>query len=83
MVYDEAYNTDDISLWKAHLAELCENGTPLIVDYAMATPVEVDISEHLKDTNYIQVKGNGTITAKNANNADVPSTITYAMYKGD
>ena len=37
-IYDPEYNTSDISLWKAHLAELYANGTPLIVEYELATP---------------------------------------------
>jgi hypothetical protein len=39
-VYDEEYNTSDISLWKAHLAE-----NPITVEYELATPIteEIDI----------------------------------------
>ncbi len=38
-LYDPKYcATSDISLWKAHLAELYAAGTPLIVEYKKATP---------------------------------------------
>ena len=36
--YDKNFNTEDISLWKAHLAELYANGTPLTISYELATP---------------------------------------------
>ena len=39
-IYDEKYNTSDISLWKAHLAE-----KPITVEYELAEPIteEIDI----------------------------------------
>jgi hypothetical protein len=37
-VCDPDYCTSDISMWKAHLAELYAAGTPLIVEYELATP---------------------------------------------
>lgn len=37
--YDKNFNTNDISLWKAHLAELYANGTPLTISYELATPI--------------------------------------------
>lgn len=42
-IYDPDYATNDISLWKAHLAELYAAGRPLIVEYRLRNPVESDI----------------------------------------
>lgn len=65
--YDEAYNTSDISLWKAHLADLYAQGKPLIAEYAMAEPIEYDISAYLTDDE-IEVEGGGTIVPVNEYN---------------
>lgn len=78
--YDEAYNTSDVSLWKAHLAELYANGNPLVVEYAIAEPIETDISAYLPNDNFIAVEGGGTIKAVNEYEYDAPSTINY-IYK--
>jgi hypothetical protein len=64
MVYDEAYNTGNISLWKAHLAELKRVGNPLIAEYAMTKPEEYNISAYLTDDE-IEVEGGGTIVPVN------------------
>lgn len=37
-VYDDNFNTRDISLWQRHLAELSAAGNPLVVEYKKATP---------------------------------------------
>ena len=75
-VYDSAYDTDDVSLWKAHLAELYASGNPLVVEYALETPIEIpiDIPDAL-----IAVEGGGTLTFANEHNYDVPSTVTYQI----
>ena len=81
--YDDAYNTSDISLWKAHLAELYADGNPLIVEYALAEPIEIDISAYLKDgITFLKVEGGGTITAVNEREQAVPSTINYIAKVG-
>lgn len=48
-IYDPDYNTSDISLWKAHLAELYAAGKPLIVEYELATPTIETIADIPKD----------------------------------
>lgn len=73
--YDEAYNTSDVSLWKAHLAERYANGNPLTIVYALAEPIETDISAYLTDE-YIEVEGGGTVTAVNEHQLDAPTTIS-------
>lgn len=40
MIYDEKYNTSDISLWKAHLAS-----NPLTLVYELAEPIETPLTE--------------------------------------
>ena len=77
-IYDKEYNTKDISLWKAHLAELYANGNPLIVDYVLEEPIETDISEYLTDE-YIEVEGGGTVTAVNEYGYDAPTNISYLI----
>lgn len=47
--------------------------------YAIAEPVETDISEYLSVDNFIRVEGGGTLTFKNFYSAVVPSSITYAI----
>lgn len=80
--YDDAYATVDA--WKAHLAELYANGNPLIVEYALAKPIEVDISAYLKDgIVFLQVEGGGTITAVNEREQAAPSTIKYMTKVGN
>ena len=65
---------------KAHLAELYANGNPLVVEYALAEPIETDISAYLGNDSFIAVEGGGTITAVNEYEYDAPSTINY-IYK--
>lgn len=75
--YDNNYTDKNLSLWKSHLAELYAAGTPLIVEYALAEPIEIDISAYLTDDNFIKVEGSGTIKAVNEHEQDAPSTINY------
>ena len=72
----ENYGFTTVDEWKAHLAELYASGNPLVVEYALAEPIETDISEYLTDE-FIEVEGGGTITAVNEFEYDAPSTINY------
>lgn len=83
LIYDKNYNTDNVDAWKAHLAELYANDNPLIVEYALATPIETDISAYLTDDNFIEVDGGGSIVAVNEHKYDVPSSITYMLKESD
>ncbi len=69
-------------LWKSHLAELYASGNPLTIEYALATPIETDISAYLTDDNFIEVEGGGTIKAVNEFEFDAPSTINYIAKVG-
>lgn len=64
---------------KAHVAELYANGTPLIVIYLLATPIETDISEYIPDTILLDVSQGGVVTFKNEHGFAVPSEITYML----
>ena len=77
-IYDPSYNTSDVSLWKAHLADLYAKGTPLEAIYVLGEPIEVDISAYLTDESLI-VEGGGTITAVNEHSQDLPTEITYLI----
>jgi hypothetical protein len=68
----------DVDSLKAHLAELYAAGNPLIVDYALAEPIETDITDLMRD-NFIAVEGNGTITAVNEHGYDAETSITYLI----
>jgi hypothetical protein len=54
-IHDSNYRDGNVDDWKAHLAELHASGNPLTIFYALATPIEIDISEDLPDDNFIEV----------------------------
>lgn len=62
--------------WKAYLAQRYANGNPLVIEYALATPIETDISSYLP-SNFISVEGGGAITFVNEFEQKAPSTINY------
>lgn len=82
-IYDPNYNTDAVILWKNHLAQLYANGTPIVVEYAMESPDEIDISAYLTEDNIIEVEGGGVIKAVNEYNQAAPTTIEFVSMKGD
>jgi hypothetical protein len=69
------------SAWKTHLAELYANGNPFVVEYALAEPIETDITDLLRE-NFLKVQGGGTIKFENEYEYDVPSTINYITKVG-
>lgn len=77
-IYDENYNTENVTAWKEHLAELYAAGNPITITYALETPIETDISEYLADK-FIEVEGGGTITAVNEHEEGVPTSATYLI----
>lgn len=76
-IYDENYNTSDISLWKAYLAEQYANGTPITVLYALATEEVTDITDLFTEDNSIEVEGGGTLRFVNEHEIPVPNTVVY------
>jgi hypothetical protein len=80
-IYDANYQT--VEAWKAHLAELDANGNPLTIEYALAEPIEIDISAYLTDDNFIEVEGGGIIRAVNDYEYDAPSEINYMLKEGN
>jgi hypothetical protein len=79
LIYDYALlsTEEPLSAFKVHLAELYANGKPLIIEYALAEPIETDISTYLGNDNFIAVEGGGSIKAVNEYEYDAPSTINY------
>lgn len=73
---------EDTDAFKAQLATWYAEGNPLTVIYALAEPVETDISEYLTGDNLIEVQGGGTITAVNEYEYAVPSTIQFIKKVG-
>lgn len=71
----------NVASWKAYLAEQYANGTPAMFQYAIAEPIETDISDYLGDDNFIGVEAGGTVTAVNEHEYDVPFEVEY-MVKG-
>lgn len=49
IIFDEAYEYATPDEWKAHLKQLYDSGTPIMVEYAIATPVITDISPYFDD----------------------------------
>lgn len=76
--YDERYNTSDTSLWKSYIAELYASGNPLTIECALVEPIETDITDLMRD-NFITVEGDGTLTAINEYEYDVPTSATYLI----
>lgn len=76
-IYDSRYNTNDISLWKAYLAELYAQGNPLTIIYALAEPIETDITDLMTVDNHIAVEGGGTVEFNNEYGYDIPNEINY------
>jgi hypothetical protein len=49
MIFDEDHENDTLQEWKAYLKQLYDNGTPVVIEYAMTTPIITDISKYLDD----------------------------------
>ena len=60
----------------AQLAELYASGKPVVVEYALETPIETDISAHIPNS-FIEVEGGGTLQFVNEYELDPPSTVTF------
>jgi hypothetical protein len=75
-LYDSRYEDGDISLWKAHLAELYADGNPLTITYAIADPTETDIDTFAFDP-LIKVEGGGSLEIITDNGGAVPTSIIY------
>ena len=67
--------------WKTYLAEQYAAGTPVTIEYALATPIETDLSSYFTDDNMLKTEEGGTLTFVNEYNYDVPNTISYTKKK--
>lgn len=68
--------------FKAQLATWHAEGNPLTVIYALAEPIEIDISAYLTGDSFIEVQAGGTITAVNEYEYAVPSEFNYIQRVG-
>lgn len=68
-----------VSSFVAYLKNEYSNGTPVTVVYALATPIETNVSDYFGDDNFIDVEGGGTVTMVNEYEYDVPSVIEYTV----
>ena len=75
-IFDNGFT--DVDTFKAHLAELYAAGNPLVFDYALAEPIETDITDLMRD-NFIAVEGDGNITAVNEHGYDAETSLTYLI----
>ena len=73
-VYDPNFATNDISLWKQYLRDLYAAGTPLIVEYKLATPT-VEKLEYAPKSYTAYNQGNEAIVNENGEFGAIP-TIT-------
>lgn len=64
------------------LADVVTDGETETV-YVMASPVEVDVSGHFTEDNFIEVDGGGTLTAVNEHEYAVPMTVEYMVKEAE
>lgn len=75
----ETTDKERVATWKAYLAEQYANGTPVTVEYALATTVETDVSAYFTNDNLIGVEAYGEVTAVNEHEQAVPTSIEYTV----
>lgn len=75
--------TQDEAGFKKYLADNYAAGTPFVVEYAISTPEETDLSDILDDDNLIPVSVGGRIVALNAESRDVPLEVTYQIKEAE
>lgn len=78
-IYDENYNTSDISLWKAHLAELYASGDPLTAVVVLETPIVTDVTHLFSGDNVLKVQEGGYLTFESEHKYPVPSSIEWRI----
>ena len=70
--------------FKAYLAEQYNSGNPVTVVYALATPIETDITHLFTSTEaFLEVECGGYIEAVNEFGQAAPSEITYMLKEGN
>ena len=82
LVFVRSFAYQTVDEWKAHLAELYANGNLFVAEYALAEPIETDISTYLDNDSFIEVESSGSINAVNEYEYDAPSTINYITKVG-
>lgn len=79
-LYDASYQA--VADWKAHLAELYRIGNPLMLDYVVANPKPIDITDLITGSKFLKTEGGGSIIAHNEYESAVPTTIKYTVKVG-
>jgi hypothetical protein len=70
-------------LWNEWLIRQTDSGNPVKVVYALAEPIETDITHLFADTSpFLKVQGGGSITFHNEHELAVPSKIKYIRKVG-
>lgn len=64
-IYDDAYDAQDMTDWKAYLAAQAAAGTPVTVVYQLAEPVITKIEETLPFSNFLPSADSGLIINAN------------------
>lgn len=75
--YNVTTECSTLNSWKTYLAERYANGNPLTFIYALAEPIETDITDLMTVDNHIAVEGGGTIEFNNEYGCDIPNEINY------
>lgn len=78
-IYDENYNTSDISLWKAHLAQLYASGDPITAVVVLAEPIVTDVTHLFSGDNVLNVESGGYLTFENEYKYAVPSSVEWRI----
>ena len=77
------YNTDQslttVDAWNAWLAEQSAAGNPVTAVYALANPTVTDVTEHFTAMPFIEVEGDGALTAVNEYKQAAPSSVKYLV----
>lgn len=83
-VYDDAYDTQDMTDWKAYLAAQYAAGTPVTVVYQLAEPVITKIEEILPFSNFLPSADSGLIINANPEYynyfTDSNANISFRLY---
>jgi hypothetical protein len=83
IMFNTNQNLTTVALWNDWLKEEDRKGNPITSVYALATPIETDITHLFTDTSpFLKVEGGGTIIVNNEHKEAVPSTLKYTIKVG-
>lgn len=83
IMFNTNQNLTTVALWNDWLKEEDSKGNPVTSVYALATPIEIDITHLFTDTSpFLKVQGGGSVIAHNERKEAVPSTLKYTIKVG-